>query len=157
DVLRDRFVTDAAAVTVPGPDVALIDEADSVLIDEARVPLVLAGSAEAGDADRVMAEIPRALRPPLHHQGDSHPPNVQLTEAGARAAERALGGIDLYGGDQLDALTRLNVALHAHALLRRDVDYIVRDGRIQLVSASRGRVARLQRWPDGLQAAVEAK
>ena len=54
-------------------------------------------------------------------------------------------------------LTRLNVALHAQALLQRDVDYIVRDGRIQLVSASRGRVARLQRWPDGLQAAVEAK
>ena len=56
--------------------------------------------------------------------------------ATVRAAEHALGGIDLYGGDQLDALTRLNVALHAHALLRRDVDYIVRDGRIQLVSAT---------------------
>jgi preprotein translocase subunit SecA len=157
DVLRDRFLTDAAAVTVPGPDVALIDEADSVLIDEARVPLVLAGSAEAGDADRVMAEIARSLRPRLHYEVDQDARNVQLTEAGARAAERTLGGIDLYGGDQLDALTRLNVALHAHALLQRDVDYIVRDGRIQLVSASRGRVARRQRWPDGLQAAVEAK
>jgi preprotein translocase subunit SecA len=157
DVLRDRFVTDAAAVTVPGPDVALIDEADSVLIDEARVPLVLAGSAEGGDADRLMAEIVRSLRPRLHYEVDQDARNVQLTEAGARTAERALGGIDLYGGDQLDALTRLNVALHAHALLRRDVDYIVRDGRIQLISASRGRVARLQRWPDGLQAAVEAK
>jgi preprotein translocase subunit SecA len=157
DVLRDRFVTDAAAAAVPEPDVALIDEADSVLIDEARVPLVLAGSAEPGDADRLMAEIARSLRPRLHYEIDQDARNVQLTEAGARAAEHALGGIDLYGGDQLDALTRLNVALHAHALLRRDVDYIVRDGRIQLISASRGRVARLQRWPDGLQAAVEAK
>jgi len=137
--------------------VALIDEADSVLIDEARVPLVLAGSAEAGDSGRLMAEIVRSLRPRLHYEIDQDARNVQLTEAGTRAAERALGGIDLYGGDQLDTLTRLNVALHAHALLRRDVDYIVRDGRIQLVSASRGRVARLQRWPDGLQAAVEAK
>jgi preprotein translocase subunit SecA len=157
DVLRDRFLTDAAAAAVPEPDVALIDEADSVLIDEARVPLVLAGSAEPGDADRLMAEVARSLRPRLHYEIDQDARNVQLTEAGARAAEHALGGIDLYGGDQLDALTRLNVALHAHALLRRDVDYIVRDGRIQLVSASRGRVARLQRWPDGLQAAVEAK
>jgi preprotein translocase subunit SecA len=157
DVLRDRFLTDAAAATVPEPDVALIDEADSVLIDEARVPLVLAGSAEGGDADRLMAEIARSLRPRLHYEVDQDARNVQLTEAGARAAERALGGIDLYGGDQLDALTRLNVALHAHALLQRDVDYIVRDGRIQLVDASRGRVARLQRWPDGLHAAVEAK
>ena len=104
-----------------------------------------------------MAEIARSLRPGLHYEIDQDARNVQLTEAGARAAERALGGIDLYGGDQLDALTRLNVALHAHALLQRDVDYIVRDGRIQLISASRGRVARLQRWPDGLQAAVEAK
>jgi preprotein translocase subunit SecA len=157
DVLRDRFVTDAAAAAVPEPDVALIDEADSVLIDEARVPLVLAGSAEPGDADRLMAEIARSLRHRLHYEIDQDARNVQLTEAGARAAEHALGGIDLYGGDQLDALTRLNVALHAHALLRRDVDYIVRDGMIQLISASRGRVARLQRWPDGLQAAVEAK
>ncbi|HYB87890.1 MAG TPA: accessory Sec system translocase SecA2 [Streptosporangiaceae bacterium] len=157
DVLRDRFVTDATAVTVPAPDVVLIDEADSVLIDEARVPLVLAGSAETGDSDRLMAEIAASLRPRLHYEVDSDARNVQLTEAGARAAERALGGIDLYGGGQLDTLTRLNVALHAHALLRRDVDYIVRDGRIQLVSASRGRVARLQRWPDGLHAAVEAK
>ena len=83
--------------------------------------------------------------------------NVYLTDAGARIAEQALGGIDLYGADNLDVLTRLNVALHAQALLQRDVDYIVRHGRIQLVSASRGRVARLQRWPDGLPAAVEAK
>ena len=157
DVLRDRFLTDTAAGTMPGPDVVLIDEADSVLIDEARVPLVLAGAAEAGDADRHMAEIARSLSPRLHYEVDQDARNVQLTEAGARAAERALGGIDLYGGGQLDTLTRLNVALHAHALLQRDVDYIVRDGRIQLVSASRGRVARLQRWPDGLQAAVEAK
>src|SRR6202042_2956705 len=63
----------------------------------------------------------------------------------------------LYAADQLDTLTRLNVALHAHALLRRDVDYIIRDGEVRLISASRGRVAELQRWPDGLQAAVEAK
>ncbi len=157
DVLRDRFLTDAAGVTVGEPDVVVIDEADSVLIDEARVPLVLAGSAEAGDSGRLMAEIVRSLRPRLHYEIDSDARNVQLTDAGARAAERALGGIDLYGAGQLDTLTRLNVALHAHALLRRDVDYIVRDGKIQLISASRGRVARLQRWPDGLQAAVEAK
>src|SRR5581483_10192327 len=71
--------------------------------------------------------------------------------------EEALGGINLYAADQLDTLTRLNVALHAHALLQRDVDYIVRDGRVHLINASRGRVAQLQRWPDGLQAAVEAK
>src|SRR5690606_41523778 len=67
----------------------------------------------------------------------------------------ALGGVNLYAAPE--KLTEINRALHAHALLTRDVDYIVRDGRVQLINASRGRIALLQRWPDGLQAAVEAK
>jgi preprotein translocase subunit SecA len=157
DVLRDRLATDVADLVLPDPDVVLVDEADSVLIDEALVPLVLAGAANEGDADLGMVEIVRGLRPGLHYEVDDDARNVQLTDAGARAAEHALGGIELYAAGHLDALTRLNVALHAHALLRRDVDYIVRDGRVHLINASRGRVARLQRWPDGLQAAVEAK
>jgi preprotein translocase subunit SecA len=157
DVLRDRLAADVADLVLPEPDVVLIDEADSVLIDEALVPLVLAGAADEGDADLEMVEIVRGLLPGLHYEVDDDARNVQLTDAGARAAEYALGGIELYAAEHLDALTRLNVALHAHALLRRDVDYIVRDGRVHLINASRGRVARLQRWPDGLQAAVEAK
>jgi preprotein translocase subunit SecA len=157
DVLRDRLVTDVADAVTADPDVLLIDEADSVLIDEALVPLVLAGATGETDADAEMAEIVRGLRPGLHYEADDQGRNVSLTDAGARAAERALGGINLYAAGQLDMLTRLNVALHAQALLRRDVDYIVRDGQVHLVSASRGRVAQLQRWPDGLQAAVEAK
>src|SRR5258707_6443318 len=127
------------------------------MIDEALVPLVLAGSADEGSADREMAGTAAGRRARLHYETDDDGRNVSLTNAGARAAERALGGIDLYAADQLDTLTRLNVALHAHALLERDVDYIVRDGKVHLISASRGRVAQLQRWPDGLQAAVEAK
>ncbi len=157
DVLRDRLAVAADdLVTVP-PDVVLIDEADSVLVDEALIPLVLAGS--VGDTDPVqdMAQIARRLLPRLHYEVDDEQRNVFLTDSGARIAEQALGGVDLYAEDNLDALTQLNVALHAQALLQRDVDYIVRHGRIQLVSASRGRVARRQRWPDGLQAAVEAK
>jgi preprotein translocase subunit SecA len=157
DVLRDRLVTDPAGLVAAPPDVLLIDEADSVLIDEALVPLVLAGAAAGTDADLEMAAVVRGLRPGLDYETDDEGRNCALTDAGARAAERALGGIDLYAADQIDVLTRLNVALHAHALLRRDVDYIVRDGEVRLISASRGRVAELQRWPDGLQAAVEAK
>jgi preprotein translocase subunit SecA len=157
DLLRDRLRTGADDQVVPVLDVAVIDEADSVLIDEARVPLVLAGSAEDASADRQMARVAGALLAGRHYQVDDDRRNVTLTDAGARAAERALGGINLYAADGLDALTRLNVALHAHALLRRDVDYIVRDGRVHLINTSRGRVAVLQRWPDGLQAAVEAK
>ncbi len=157
DVLRDRLRTEADEQIVPVLDVAVIDEADSVLIDEARVPLVLAGTSEDGSSDHQMARIVERLARRRHFEIDDDGRNVSLTDAGARVVEEALGGIDLYAADQLDALTRLNVALHARALLRRDVDYIVRDGQVHLVNTSRGRVAVLQRWPDGLQAAVEAK
>jgi len=157
DVLRDRLVTDVADLVAGDPDVVLIDEADSVLIDEARVPLVLAGAAEIADLDRDMARIAAGLRAGRDYEVDEDARNVNLTSAGARTAERALGGIDLYTAEHAQTLTRLNVALHAHALLTRDVDYIVRDGAVHLINESRGRVARLQRWPDGLHAAVEAK
>jgi len=157
DVLRDRLRTRADERIVPVLDVAVIDEADSVLVDEARVPLVLAGTAEDGSADHQMAQLVQRLVRRRHFEIDDDGRNVSLTDAGARIVEEALGGIDLYAADQLETLTRLNVALHAHALLRRDVDYIVRDGQVHLINTSRGRVAVLQRWPDGLQAAVEAK
>ena len=157
DVLRDRLATSEAARIVTTPDVALIDEADSVLVDEALVPLVLAGAADAGQADQDIAHIARSLRPGRDYEVDEDGRSVHLTDQGTRAVEAALGGIDLYTDPHLTTLTRLNVALYAEALLRRDIDYIVRDGRIHLVNASRGRVARLQRWPDGLHAAVEAK
>ena len=157
DVLRDRLVTDIADLVAGDPDVVLIDEADSVLVDEARVPLVLAGAAEIADIDRQMARIASELHPGRHYEVAEDARNVNLTSAGARAAEQALGGIDLYTAEHTEALTRLNVALHAHALLQRDVDYIVRDGAVHLINESRGRVSRRQRWPDGLHAAVEAK
>jgi preprotein translocase subunit SecA len=157
DVLRDRLATSEAAIIAAAPDVALIDEADSVLVDEALVPLVLAGAADAGQADHDTARIASGLRPGRDYQVDEDGRSVHLTDQGTRAVEAALGGIDLYTDPHLATLTRLNVALYAEALLRRDVDYIVRDGKIHLVNASRGRVARLQRWPDGLHAAVEAK
>ncbi|MGI5415960.1 accessory Sec system translocase SecA2 [Actinomadura luteofluorescens] len=156
DLLRDRLATGAADLVLPEPSVALIDEADSVLVDEAMVPLVLAGAADLDSADPRHADLVRRLRPGLHYSTDDEARNVQLTAAGAREVERVLG-LDLYAPENLAVLTAVNVALHAEVLLHRDVDYIVRDGAVKLVSESRGRVALLQRWPDGLQAAVEAK
>jgi preprotein translocase subunit SecA len=158
DVLRDRLSTDVADLVVPEPRVALIDEADSVLVDEARVPLVLAGSTADNHADPELAALVRRLRKGLHYDVDDEERNVYLTGAGSEAVERALGGIDLYAADHVSStLSKVNVALHAEALLHRDVDYIVRDGKVHLIDDSRGRIAQLQRWPDGLQAAVEAK
>ncbi|MFW5416840.1 accessory Sec system translocase SecA2 [Nocardiopsis sp. CNT-189] len=157
DVLRDRMVTDAGDRVLPDPEVAIVDEADSVLVDEARVPLVLAGAAEAAAADLEMAELVRTLKPRRHYEIDEEGRNVQLTEDGIDEVEKRLGGIDLYDEDDVSVLPRVNLALHAHVLLKRDVHYVVRDGGVRLINESRGRIALLQRWPDGLQAAVEAK
>jgi preprotein translocase subunit SecA len=158
DVLRDQLVTDVADLVSPNPDVALIDEADSVLVDEALVPLVLAGTTHRETPRLEIIKLVGELAPETDYDTDSDSRNVHLTEVGARKLEKALGGIDLYSEENVaTTLTEVNVALHAHVLLQRDVHYIVRDDAVHLINASRGRIAQLQRWPDGLQAAVEAK
>jgi preprotein translocase subunit SecA len=158
DVLRDQLVTDVADLVSPNPDVALIDEADSVLVDEALVPLVLAGTTHRETPRLEIVELIGSLVAGTDYAADADRRNIHLTEHGAQKVEKALGGIDLYSEEHVGTtLTEVNVALHAHVLLQRDVHYIVRDGAVHLINASRGRIAQLQRWPDGLQAAVEAK
>lgn len=158
DVLRDQLVTDVADLVSPNPDVALIDEADSVLVDEALVPLVLAGTTHRETPRLEIIELAGQLEAGTDYDTDADSRNVHLTEVGARKVEKALGGIDLYSEEHVvTTLTEINVALHAHVLLQRDVHYIVRDDAVHLINAARGRIAQLQRWPDGLQAAVEAK
>lgn len=158
DVLRDQLVTDVEDLVSPNPDVALIDEADSVLVDEALVPLVLAGTSHRETPRLELIRLVGELDENKDFATDTDSRNVHLTEDGARKVEAALGGIDLYSEEHVaTTLTEINVALHAHVLLQRDVHYIVRDNAVHLINASRGRIATLQRWPDGLQAAVEAK
>ena len=157
DVLRDRLVDDVADRVTVKPDVALVDEADSVLIDEARVPLVLAGATRTEELDDDVVALVRTLRAGLDYEVDGDGRTVALTDKGTDKVEEHLGGINLYEDENLDRLTQINVALHAEVLLRKDVDYLVRDGKVSLINNNRGRIAKLQRWPDGLQAAVEAK
>ena len=158
DVLRDQLVTDVDDLVSPNPDVALIDEADSVLVDEALVPLVLAGTTHRETPKVEIIRLVGELIAGKDYDTDADSRNVHLTEAGAQKLEAKLGGIDLYSEEHVGTtLTEVNVALHAHVLLQRDVHYIVRDDAVHLINASRGRIAQLQRWPDGLQAAVEAK
>ncbi|QUR67580.1 accessory Sec system translocase SecA2 [Mycobacterium spongiae] len=162
DVLRDQLVTNVDDLVSPNPDVALIDEADSVLVDEALVPLVLAGTTHREtprlEIIQLVGQLVGASDTDEYFATDADSRNVHLTDAGARKVEKALGGIDLYSEEHVGTtLTEVNVALHAHVLLQRDVHYIVRDDAVHLINASRGRIAQLQRWPDGLQAAVEAK
>jgi preprotein translocase subunit SecA len=158
DYLRDQLATDVADRVQRDLATAIVDEADSILIDEARVPMVLAGSvATESDPVHEAAGLVKTLRKGKDYEVAEDGRSVAFTEAGLKNVEEQLGDIDLYADDQVEQLSAVNVALHAHALLRRDVDYIVRDGSVELIDEMRGRVAQRRRWPDGLQAAVEAK
>ena len=158
DVLRDQLITDRADAVQHGADVALIDEADSVLVDEALVPLVLAGNEPGTAPGGRITDLVRRLKKIQHYVVDEDGRNASLTDVGARLLERQLGIASLYDDEHVGStLVQVNLALHAHALLTRDVHYIVRDGKVALIDASKGRVADLQRWPDGVQAAVEDK
>ena len=157
DVLRDRFaVTDDQRVS-PVFDVAIVDEADAVMIDEAMVPLVLAGTSNDHADDFTQAGLlVKELDEERDFQVDAEHATVTLTDAGLDRLEARLGGVNLYA-EHIATLTRINLALHARVLVRRDVDYLVTDDGIKLINTARGRVAHLQRWPDGLHAAIEAK
>ncbi|MDO5511550.1 accessory Sec system translocase SecA2 [Corynebacterium sp.] len=158
DVLRDQQITRREDAVQAPADVALVDEADSVLVDEALVPLVLAGNQPGQEPTGQITDVVRSLREREHYTIDDDRRNVFLTDDGAARVEGALGIDSLYDDEHIGTtLVKVNLALHAKALLIRDIHYLVTDGKVALIDASRGRVADLQRWPDGLQAAVEAK
>ncbi len=158
DVLRDRFATAESERVGPVHDVAIVDEADAVMIDEAMSPLVLAGSSEDELEDFALADrLVAALDDGVHFSMDADRATVSLTDAGIEVLEQRLGGVNLYDMPHTDTLTRINLALHAHVLVQRDVDYLVIDDEITLINTARGRLAHQQRWPDGLHAAIEAK
>jgi preprotein translocase subunit SecA len=158
DFLRDQLVTDIADRVQQPLATAIVDEADSILIDEARVPMVLAGAVTT-ELDPVHAadSVVRGLVAHRDYVISEDGRTISLTNRGLKTVEAKLGGINLYADEHLADLSAVNVALYAHYLLERDVDYIVRNGTVELVDEMRGRVAQRRRWPDGLHAAVEAK
>lgn len=158
DYLRDTIAL-SEADTVHRPfHYVIVDEADSLLLDEARVPLVISGESGSSRNDGIrFAEVARKLKHDEHYEFDDFQRNVYLNEAGAAEAESLLGCGNLYDNHNSHLLTSLNCALHAETLLRRDVDYIVRDSKIDLIEEYTGRVAENRYLPDGLQAALTAK
>ncbi len=158
DFLRDRLCFEKDQLVQRPFNLAIVDEADANLIDEARVPLVIAGSAATPPMDYgLMTEVVRRLDSGSDFETDQYSRNIVLTEAGLDRLEALLGCGDLHAAENLALLTGVNLALHAEVLLKRDVDYIVRDGKVELVDEFTGRVAEKRRWPHGLQAAIEAK
>jgi len=158
DFLRDQIALHPSDQVHRSFNSVVIDEADSILIDEARIPLVIAG---AGQSDSVLGyavdTLARRLTPGLHYSSDPGGKNVMLTDFGIHLAERALACGNLFDERNLQIHTALQDALHAHALLRRDVDYVVKDGVVEMVDEFRGRVALDRRWPAGLHTAIEIK
>jgi preprotein translocase subunit SecA len=137
---------------------AVIDEADSILIDEARIPLVIAGG-EAGEAPLAyqVDRVARFFRRGRHFTLDEYARNIALTDAGIHAIETSFGCGNLFAEQNLALLTAVQDSLHSHQLLRRDVDYLVKDGAIESVDEFKGRIAENRRWPAGLHTAIEAK
>ncbi|MDQ0091496.1 preprotein translocase subunit SecA [Paenibacillus anaericanus] len=164
DYLRDMIaLTEADTVHRPFHYV-IVDEADSLLLDEARVPLVIASEPgsfgndgnDGNDGIR-FAEVARRLVQEEYYDFDEFMRNVYLNEVGSAKAESLLGCGNLYESHNSHLLMSLNCALHAELLLKKDVDYIVRDGNIELIDEYTGRVAENRHLPEGLQAALAAK
>jgi preprotein translocase subunit SecA len=158
DFLRDQLAHETDDLVHRPFHVALVDEADSILVDEARIPLVISGAAGEfnTDAER-LAPLIRRLVPGRDYETDEEKSNVFPTDAGLEKLEQSLGCGDLYSSHNEQLLAAVHCALHAEVLLQRDVDYIVRNGRIEIVDEFTGRIMEKRHWPDGLQAAVEAK
>ncbi len=156
DYLRDQLVLDASELVLRPLAAAVLDEADSALIDEARIPLVIAGG--AGGTGELAARADAAVRrlAAWDRSIDENGRNVALTASGLAAVERHLG-CDLYAEDGAAMMGAVQESLHAHSLLRRDVDYVVQDGQVLSVDEFKGRIVRDRRWPGALQTALEWK
>lgn len=158
DYLRTFLIDDNGSRVQRKAGFAIVDEVDSILIDEARIPLVVAG--DTGETELIdlyrVAEIVRKLRRGTDFQTDRYDLNIFLTEEGVTKVERQLD-CELYSKGNEIILVRVNQALHAQFLLRRDIDYIVRGDGIEQVDELTGRVVDNRKWPHGLQASVEAK
>lgn len=158
DYLRDQLILEPEQAVHRPFHFVLIDEADSILIDEARIPLVIAGEATAPEQQALsMARLVAGFRRGLDFFTDEHGRNCQLTDPGIAKVEAAFQSGSLFDIRNSRLFTLAQDALHAAFLLRRDVDYVVKDGAIELVDEFKGRVAQDRRWPAGIQTALEAK
>jgi len=137
---------------------AIVDECDSILIDEARTPLIISGPAEeATDKYYVIDRVIPRLARDEDYSVDEKLRNVVLTEDGVAKVEELLNVVNLYDPAQIDTLHHVNQALKAHVTFKRDVDYVVKEGEVLIVDEFTGRLMPGRRWSDGLHQAVEAK
>src|SRR5712692_1620955 len=176
DYLRDNMKFSLEEYVQRELNFAVVDEVENILIDEARTPLIISGPAEESTdkyyvIDRIIPKLERGAviqgdpmqedRAAIEKQGDytvdEKSRSVTLTETGVAKVERLLGVHNLYDPRQIDTLHHVQQALKAHAIFKRDVDYVIKDGEVIIVDEFTGRLMPGRRWSDGLHQAVEAK
>jgi preprotein translocase subunit SecA len=159
DYLRDNMKFSALDYTQRPLNFAIVDEVDSILIDEARTPLIISGPADAAsDKYRTLNEVVPRLVKDEHYNVDEKAFSVTLTDEGVELTQRLIGVSNLYDPVNVQTLHILNQLLRAHALYKRDVHYMVGpDGKVLIIDEFTGRVLAGRRWSDGLHQAVEAK
>ncbi len=171
DYLRDNMKFELASMVQRGHHYAIVDEVDSILIDEARTPLIISGPSEESIDKyyRIDRVIPRLTRGEEIDEGDGRKSTtgdflvdekghtVSLTDEGVEKVERLLGVRNLYDPENMEILHGVNQGLRAHNLYKRDVEYLIKDGQVVIVDEFTGRMMPGRRWSDGLHQAVEAK
>ncbi|MEJ7532908.1 preprotein translocase subunit SecA [Staphylococcus hominis] len=158
DYLRDNMVNYAEERVMRPLHFAIIDEVDSILIDEARTPLIISGEAEKSTSLYTQANVfAKMLKADEDYKYDEKTKAVHLTEQGADKAERMFKIDNLYDVQNVDIISHINTALRAHVTLQRDVDYMVVDGEVLIVDQFTGRTMPGRRFSEGLHQAIEAK
>lgn len=158
DYLRDNIEFEASNLRQRSLHYAIIDEIDSILIDEARTPLII--SAPAGESENLyetFASVARRLKPKEHYLIDEKLKSATLTDAGIEAAEKMLGIDNIYTDKGIKYVHHLETAVRAAGLYTRDKEYVVRDNEVVIVDEFTGRLQPGRRWSDGLHQAIEAK
>src|SRR6266436_1690017 len=158
DYLRDNMKFNLEDYVQRAHYYGIVDEVDSILIDEARTPLIISGaSEESTDTYYVVDRVLPRLRPEEHFTVDEKLRTASLTEEGVTRVEQLLGIDNLYDPRNILLLHHVTQALKAHTLFKRDVEYVVKDGQVMIVDEFTGRLMPGRRWSDGLHQAIEAK
>jgi len=163
DYLRDNMKYDRASMTQRPFNFAIVDEVDSILIDEARTPLIISGPTD--DRSELYKSVDAVVKQlvPIDYEKDEKMRSIVLTEDGTEKVERMLEnagllqGANLYDFENTQVVHHLNQALRANVMFKRDTDYIVKDGKVVIIDEFTGRMMDGRRWSDGLHQAVEAK
>ena len=158
DYLRDNLVMNLSDRVQRGHHYAVIDEVDSILIDEARTPLIIsAPDAKSSNYYRTFARIMKKLDAPADYEVDEKKQSVNITEAGIEKVEHALGVKNIFAPEHTELVHYLNESLRAKGLFRRDKEYVVREGKVIIVDQFTGRLLAGRRYSGGLHQAIEAR